>query len=159
MSPVLPLFGGGHTKFQPAYVGDAAEAVALAIDGKARPGAIYEIGGPEIRTFRELMQYVCDVTGRKRLLLPVPFEAASVFARGTEIADMLSFGLYPKMLLTTRDQVTLLRSDNVVSEVATAEGRTLQGLGITPETMEAIVPSYLVRFRKTGQFEKKTYPA
>jgi uncharacterized protein YbjT (DUF2867 family) len=156
MSPFLPLFGGGHTRFQPAYVGDAAEAVALGLDGTARKGTIYEIGGPEIRTFRELMQYVCDVTGRKRLLVPVPFEAASLFAHGTEIADMLSFGLFPKMLLTTRDQVTLLRSDNVVSDAAEREGRTLKGLGIAPETMEAIVPSYLVRFRKTGQFERKT---
>ena len=159
MSPVLPLFGGGHTRFQPAYVGDAAEAVALGLNGTAKKGTIYEIGGPEIRTFRELMQYVCDVTGRKRLLVPVPFEAASLFARGTELADTLSFGLYPKMLLTTRDQVTLLKSDNVVSDAAIAEGRTLQGLGISPETMEAIVPSYLVRFRKSGQFEKKTYAA
>jgi NADH dehydrogenase len=157
ISPVLPLFGGGHTRFQPAYVGDAADAVALGLDGTARKGTIYEIGGPEVRTFRELMQFVCDTIGRKRFLMPIPFEAASVFARGTEVASMLSMGLYPKMLLTTRDQVTMLRSDNIVSATADAEGRTLRGLGIVPETMEAIVPSYLVRFRKTGQFEKKTY--
>ena len=154
-SPVLPLIGGGGTKFQPAYVGDVAEAVALALDGHAGKGKTYELGGPEVKTFRDLMQFICDTIGRKRLLAPLPFELASPFARVSEIAETLSLGLYPKILRLTRDQVTQLRNDNVVSAAAEAEGRTLRGLGITPETIEAIVPSYLVRFRKSGQFERK----
>ncbi len=156
-SPVLPLIGGGGTKFQPAYVGDVAEAAALALDGQAGKGKTYELGGPEVKTFRELMQFICDTIGRKRLLAPLPFELASPFARVSEIVDSLTLGLYPKMLRITRDQVTQLRNDNVVSAAAEAEGRTLRGLGITPETIEAVVPSYLVRFRKSGQFERKTF--
>ena len=152
MSPVLPLFGGGETKFQPVYVGDVADAVALALAGKAQAGATYELGGPEVKTFRELMQYVCDVTGRQRLLLPVPFNIGDYFALGTEIANKLSLGLYPEMLLTTRDQMKLLGHDNVVSADAAAQQRTLAGLGIVPEAIQSIVPGYLARFRKTGQF-------
>jgi NADH dehydrogenase len=153
MSPALPLFGGGETKFQPVYVGDVAEAIARALEGRAQTGAAYELGGPEVKTFRELMQYVCDVIGRRRLLLPLPFAAGEAMAFGTELADSLSLGLFPKMLLTTRDQMKLLAVDNVVSEQAVAEFRTLQGLGIHPEAIESIVPTYLARFRKAGQFE------
>ena len=108
-----------------------------------------------MKTFRELMQYVCDVTGRRRLLLPLPFAAGDVMARGTELADSLSLGLFPKMLLTTRDQIKLLAVDNVVGAKAAADHRTLEGLGIHPEAIESIVPTYLTRFRKAGQFEKQ----
>ena len=152
--PALPLVGA-ETHFQPVYVGDVAQAVVRALGGQAKPGAVYEIGGPETKSFRELVQYVCDTIGRKRLLVPVPFEAAHYMALGTEIADGALFGLFPKMLLTTRDQVRLLKNDNVVSPAALAEGRTLSGLGIAPEGYEAIVPTYLYRFRKTGQFERQ----
>ncbi len=152
--PALPLMGGGQTRFQPAYVGDVAEAVARAVTGEARSGATYELGGPAIRTFRELMEYVCVVTGRKRLLLSVPFAAARFPAQLTEIADTLLLGAFPKMLLMTRDQLKMLERDNVVSPEATAEGRTLQGLGIEPSALESIVPTYLYRFRKTGQFDR-----
>ena len=147
MSPVLPLIGGGHTRFQPIFVGDVAEAVAQAVDGNARAGTIYELGGPEIRTFRELMQYVLATIGRKRPLVPLPFFAAKLKAM------LLQFA--PAPLTLTGDQVELLRTDNVVSDAAKANGRTLAGLGIEPEPLEAIVPAYLWRFRKTGQFHSR----
>jgi len=146
MSPALPLIGGGHTRFQPVFVGDVATAIADAVNGKARAGTIYELGGPEVRTFKELMQYVLATIERKRLLVPLPFFVARLQAM------MLQY--LPSPLLTP-DQVELLRVDNVVSEAAKAESRTLQGLGIAPEPIEAIVPSYLWRFRKTGQFRSR----
>ena len=152
MSPVLPLIGGGETKMQPVYVGDVAEAVARALSGYGRAGATYELGGPEVKSFRELMQYVCDVTGRRRFLAPLPNEIANIVALGTELADKVSFGLFPDMMLLSRDQVKLLGRDNVVSADAKAEARTLDGLCILPEAMESIVPKYLTRFRKAGQF-------
>lgn len=153
MLPVLPLVGGGETRFQPVFVGDVAEAVARAVDGDLAAGRIYELGGPEVRTFRELIAYVCEVTGRKRLLAPLPWPLANLQAGALEIADKLTFGLLPDAIKMTRDQVTLLKSNNVVSEVAKAEGRTLEGMGITPTSIEAIVPGYLWRYRKSGQFE------
>lgn len=144
MSPVLPLVGGGHTKFQPVFVGDVAQAIACAVDGEARAGATYELGGPEIRTFREILEYILKTIERRRLLVPVPFLVARLQA------SLLQF--MPKPLLTP-DQVELLRTDNVVSQEAITQRRTLHGLGITtPVPIEAIVPSYLWRFRKTGQF-------
>jgi NADH dehydrogenase len=143
-APALPLVGGGETKFQPVFVGDVAEAVAKAVDGTAKAGTVYELGGPEIFTFKELMEYDLSVTGRKRLLVPMPFFAARL------IASFLQFA--PKPLLTP-DQVELLRTDNLVSEDATREHRTLAALGITPRSVAAVVPSYLWRFRKTGQFQ------
>lgn len=150
MSPALPLIGGGATRFQPVFVGDVARAIADAVEGQegqARAGTIYELGGPEVKTFKELMQFVLATIERKRLLVPLPFFVAKMQAM------VLQF--LPKPLLTP-DQVELLRNDNVVSDAATAEGRTLQGLGIEPDSIEAIVPSYLWRFRKTGQFKSRT---
>jgi uncharacterized protein YbjT (DUF2867 family) len=146
ISPVLPLVGGGDTRFQPVFVGDVAAAIAAAVDGNARAGTVYELGGPEVRTFKQLMQFVLATIDRKRLLMPLPFAIAKLHAR------FLQF--LPKPPLTP-DQVELLRSDNVVSDAAKAEGRTLQALGIEPDLMEAIVPSYLWRFRKTGQFHSR----
>ncbi len=156
--PVLPLVGGGETRFQPVFVGDVAEALARAVDGIVPGGRIYELGGPEVKTFRELLSYVCEVTGRKRLLAPLPWGLASLQAGLLELADKLTLGLLPDTIMMTRDQVTLLKSDNVVSDAATAEGRTLQGLGIEPSSIEAVVPSYLWRFRKTGQFTQARAP-
>ena len=147
MSPALPLIGGGTTRFQPVFVGDVAAAIAEAVDGNAKAGTIYELGGPEVKTFKQLMRYVLATIERKRLLVPVPFFAAKIKAA------LLQY--WPKPPLTP-DQVELLRVDNVVSEAAKAEGRTLQGLGIEPEPIEAIVPAYLWRFRKTGQFRNRT---
>jgi NADH dehydrogenase len=146
LSPALPLVGGGLTRFQPVFVGDVAAAIADAVDDKTRPGTIYELGGPNVRTFKELMQFVLATIERKRLLVTLPFFIAK--------AQAMVLQYLPKPLLTP-DQVELLRSDNVVSEAAKSEARTLQGLGIEPEPMEAIVPSYLWRFRKTGQFRKR----
>lgn len=153
MLPVLPLVGGGETRFQPVFVGDVAEAIARAVDGQVEGGRIYELGGPDVKSFRELLAYVLEVTGRKRILAPLPWPLASLQAGVLEVVDKLTFGLLPDAIKMTRDQVTLLKSDNVVSDLATAEGRTLDGLGIVPTSVEAIVPSYLWRFRKSGQFE------
>jgi uncharacterized protein YbjT (DUF2867 family) len=151
MLPVVPVVGA-ETRFQPVFVGDVAQAVAEALDGKARAGTVYELGGPEVRSFRDLVTYVCEVIGRKRLLLPLPFGAARLQAGALEFANKALFGLMPASLMLTRDQVTLLETDNVVSEAAKAEGRTLEALGIAPTAIDTIVPSYLWRFRRTGQF-------
>ncbi len=149
--PVLPL-AGAETRFQPVYAGDVAEAIALAVDGKVQGGRIYELGGPEVRTLRQLVEYVLAVTERKRLIVDMPDGLARIQARVLEIVDSLTLGLLPDELKLTRDQLILLKQDNVVSEQAKAEGRTLEGIGITPGAMEGIVPEYLTRFRKTGQF-------
>jgi NADH dehydrogenase len=146
MSPVLPLIGGGATRFQPVFVGDVAEAIARAVEGQARPGTIYELGGPDVKTFRELMQFVLATIQRRRLLVPLPFAVARLQA------SILQF--LPKPPLTP-DQVELLRQDNVVSQEAQKQARTLQGLGIDPVGMAAVVPSYLWRFRKAGEFSKR----
>ena len=147
MSPVLPLIGGGQTLFQPVFVGDVAKAIADAVDGKLAAGTVYELGGPDARTFKQLMQFVLATIERKRLLVPVPFFAAKLKAMVLQFA--------PSPLTLTPDQVELLRVDNVVSETAKAAGRTLQGIGIEPEPIEAIVSSYLWRFRKAGQFRSR----
>lgn len=153
--PVLPL-AGAATRFQPVFVGDVAEAVARAVDGAVEGGRIYECGGPEILTLRQLVDYVLTTTGRRRLVLPLPDGLARIQARALEFLDTATLGLLPDSLKLTRDQVILLGQDNVVSHAAIAERRTLEGLGIEPRAMEAIVPNYLVRFRKTGQFAAET---
>ncbi len=145
--PALPLIGGGHTRFQPVFVGDVAEAIARAVDGEARPGTIYELGGPEVFTFKELMQITLATIERKRLLVTLPFGLARFQAA------LLQY--LPTPLLTP-DQVELLRHDNVVSEAAVRENRTLEGLGLHGRTVQAIVPTYLWRFRKYGQFQGQT---
>ncbi len=143
LSPALPLPGGGHSRMQPVFAGDVGEAVAKAVDGDLQPGTIYELGGPEVRSFKELMEFVLATTQRRRLLVPVPFPLLKLQAM------VLQF--LPKPPITP-DQVELLKTDNVVSDAAKHDGRTLEGLGIIPESIEAIVPTYLWRFRKTGQF-------
>jgi uncharacterized protein YbjT (DUF2867 family) len=147
MLPVLPVVGA-DTKMQPAYVGDVATAVAEAVDGKTRPGAIYEIGGPEVLTMREIIESICKITGRDPTLLPLS-EGLAKFQ-----AFFLQFA--PGAFKLTPDQVVLLQSDNVVSDAAKAAGLTLEGLGIASESMAAIAPQYLWRFRATGQFQKKS---
>jgi len=143
MSPALPLIGGGNTRFQPVFAGDVAEAIARAIDGQARPGAIYELGGPEILTFRECIERILDVTKRRRLLVPVPWFAARIMGR---------IGQYLPGAPITLDQVRMLRFDNVVSADAERDKRTLEGLGIAPTALEIVLPTYLTRFRERGQF-------
>ncbi|MGJ5024241.1 complex I NDUFA9 subunit family protein [Bradyrhizobium oligotrophicum] len=147
ISPFLPLIGGGETKMQPVYVGDVATAVADAVDGKAQPGATYELGGPEVLSFREILKIILEITDRDRALLPVPFGLAKLKATFLQFA--------PGPLKLTPDQVELLRHDNVVSEAAKAAGLTFQGLGITPDSLEAVAPQYLWRFRPAGQFQRK----
>ena len=152
LMPALPLIGGGSGLLQPVFVGDVAEAIAIAVDGKARPGTIYELGGPEARSFKDIMAFILRTIGRKRALVTLPFPVAETMGGLTETIKKATFGLLPDMLDMTRDQVELLKLDNVVSAVAKVEGRTLQGLGIMPESYEAFVPTYLYRFRKTGQY-------
>lgn len=150
--PIVPIVGG-DTKFQPVYVGDVAEAVAAALAGRARAGATYELGGPEIKSFAQLIDYVLKVTERDRRVAKMSFGAGKLVASVTQLFTRLSLGLFPKLLRMTGDQVELLRHDNVVSEAAKNEGRTLEGLEIEPQSIEAIVPSYLYRYRKTGQYQ------
>jgi NADH dehydrogenase len=147
ISPMLPLIGGGVTKMQPVYVGDVATAVADAVDGKTKPGAVYELGGPEVLTMREIMEIILATVERRRMLVSLPFGLAKFKAMFLQFA--------PGALKLTPDQVALLRSDNVVSDAAKAAGLTLEGLGISADSLEAIVPQYLWRFRKTGQFQHK----
>lgn len=145
-SPVLPLIGGGQTKFQPVYVGDVAEAVARSVEGKIKGGQIYELGGPQVLTFKQCMEELLTVVERKRLLVPVPWWVANLQAS--------ILGLLPNPLLT-KDQVLQLREHNIVSETATKENRTLAGLDIQPQSIGTILPSYLWRFRAAGQFQRK----
>lgn len=144
LSPALPLIGGGMTKFQPVYVCDVAEAVAKAVDGDLTPGAVYELGGPEVKSFKECMELMLEVIQRQRLLLPIPFGVASLQAG---ILERL-----PGKLLTT-DQVRMLKVDNIVSAEAEQAGRTLAGIGINPSSLAAVLPTYLDRFRERGQYD------
>ena len=146
ISPALPLIGGGHTLFQPIFAGDVAKVVVAGIEGPAQGGRIYELGGPEVRSFEELMRFMLATIERRRLLIPIPFALAKLQASLLALA--------PRPLLTP-DQVELLRGDNVVSEQANREGRTIAALGIEPIAMESVVPSYLWRFRKTGQYREQ----
>ncbi|CAN5154062.1 complex I NDUFA9 subunit family protein [soil metagenome] len=147
ISPVLPLIGGGHTKLQPVYVGDVATAVADAVDGKTKPGATYELGGAEVMTMREILEVILKIAQRNSALVSLPFPLARLKSYFLQFA--------PGDLKLTPDQVELLRSDNVVSDAAKAAGLTLEGLGITPDSLAAVAPSYLWRYRKTGQFAHK----
>ncbi|MDX8510667.1 complex I NDUFA9 subunit family protein [Mesorhizobium captivum] len=145
-SPVLPLIGGGQTKFQPVYVGDVAEAIARSVDGNVKGGQIYELGGPQVLTFKECMEEMLAVIERRRLLVPVPWWVANLQA---SILQLL-----PSPLLT-KDQVLQLREHNVVSEVAAKANRTITDLGIQPQAIATILPSYLWRFRAAGQFQQR----
>ena len=144
IAPALPLIGGGKTKFQPVYVDDVADAICEALVRPEAAGKVYEIGGPRIYTFRELMELMLAETGLRRLLLPVPFPIASLMGLGGEIAGWAPFVEPP----LTRDQVKLLKHDNVVGEGAL----TLADLGVAAQTVESILPSYMVRYRRYGQF-------
>jgi len=151
--PALPLFGGGATRLQPVFAGDVALAALAVVGDPAAASRTYELGGPEILTLREIAALSLRIVERRRALVPLPFALAKLIAWSTEVSSTLSFGAFPpKALTTSRDEVELLRHDNVVSEAANAEGRTLRALGINPQGLEAIAPSYLYRFRKTGQY-------
>ena len=155
--PVLPLFGGGDVKLQPVYVGDIGLAAASAIDGMALAGKDYELGGPQVMTLREAMQRTLAIVERKRSLVPLPLGISKRLAGLTELASALTLGKFPAALATTKDQVDLLAIDNKVSDQAIAEKRTLEGLGVAAQGFEAIAPTYLVRFRKSGQFEPSRF--
>ena len=145
-APALPLIGGGQTKLQPAYVGDVAEAIATVIS-RGTSGETYELGGPQIYTFKELMQFMLETVDRKRFLLPLPWFVSNMIGFTGEMSGWLPFG----DPFLTRDQVKNLKVDNVVS--GTAKG--FEDLGIRCETIESIVPAYLEHYRKYGQFHEK----
>ncbi|MEO1090002.1 MAG: complex I NDUFA9 subunit family protein [Pseudomonadota bacterium] len=135
ISPFLPLIGGGQTRFQPVYVDDVAQAVMKALTDPDTRGQTYELGGPDVYTFKELLEYLVEVLGRKRLLLDVPTGLANVKAR--------FFEYLPKPPLT-RDQIALLATDNVVS----AGAKTFADLGIQPTPMQVVVPTYVQRYAR-----------
>jgi uncharacterized protein YbjT (DUF2867 family) len=143
--PALPLIGGGKTRFQPIYVDDVADAVCEVLTHPDAASRTYELGGPRVYTFRELMELILQETGRKRILAPVPFPVASLMGVAGEVMNWVPIFEPP----LTRDQIKLLKHDNVVSE--TAEG-VIADLGVKPHTVESILPSYMVRYRKYGQF-------
>jgi uncharacterized protein YbjT (DUF2867 family) len=141
LSPALPLIGGGRTKFQPVYVGDVAQAVVACIEQPDAQGRIYELGGPHIYSFREILAYIQQLIGTRRVRVPLPFMLASLIA---PIARYL-----PPPLRFSRDQVKLLKTDNVVSHNANGFAQ----LGIMPTAVEVVVPEYLARF--SGRFNRK----
>lgn len=146
ISPFLPLIGGGVTKFQPVFVGDVGHAAAAAATGAGAPGTIYELGGPQVSTFKELLKLTLDYSDRKRLLLPIPFWMAKLMA-------LLTWPLPNTLRPMTVDQVRLLQSDNVVSEAAKKEGRTIMALDVPrPAAVDGVVPAYLERFKARGQY-------
>jgi uncharacterized protein YbjT (DUF2867 family) len=147
LSPVLPLPGDGKVRSQPVFAGDIGKAVAAVLDGDDKPGTTYELGGPDVHTFRELMEFILSTIERRRLLAPLPFGLMKLQAA------FLQFLPDPPL---TPDQVEMLKADNVVSADAHAQRRTLEGLGIIPDSIAAVVPDYLWRFRKTGQFHNRT---
>jgi NADH dehydrogenase len=141
ISLCLPLIGGGHTRFQPVFVGDVAEAIVASLETDKAAGKTYELGGPEVMSFRDVLDYVLKVTGRKRLLVPLPFGLAGFIATLT--------GWLPGAPLTS-DQVKLLKHDNVADPKLDG----FKALGLTPDSVGANVPAYLWRFRAEGQFEE-----
>ncbi|WP_411889664.1 complex I NDUFA9 subunit family protein [Yoonia sp. SDW83-1] len=143
--PILPVVGA-DTRFQPVYVDDVAAAAVKGVLGQAAPG-VYELGGPDVHSFRELMQMMLQIVHRRRLILNIPFWAARVMAFGFGIVRVLSLGIIKPPI--TKDQVLNLAVDNVVAD----DARGFDALGIKPTAMEAILPDYLWRFRPSGQFD------
>ena len=148
--PVLPLIGG-KTLFQPAYVGDVAEAFVMAAMGEVRTGRIYELGGPQVETHRELLNRIQREARRNRPLLPLPAGLAKFMA--------VLLGILPFKPLITADQVDLLGVDNVVSEAAQKDKRSFAAFGITPTAMDTVLPSYLFRYRRHGEFNREARAA
>lgn len=145
-SPFLPLIGGGQTRFQPVFVGDLAEAIANACSGSGTRGTLYEIGGPEVYSFRQLLDRTQEWSGRDRRYIGMPFWLA-------KLAAVLTWPLPNSIRPMTVDQVRMLEKDNVLSDAAISEGRTIEALGITAaQGISAVVPDYLERFRPRGQF-------
>jgi NADH dehydrogenase len=145
VSPVLPLIGGGKTRFQPVFVGDVAAAVAQAALDPGAAGKLYELGGPGVYTFKQLLELTLRETGRKAFLAPIPFPVASLIGLAGDLVAMLPIPIAPPL---TTDQVTLLKADNVVAPRAAG----LKQLGVEPTLLETVLPSYLFRYRKGGQY-------
>ena len=143
--PILPLVGA-KTLFQPVYVDDVAQAAVKAVTGQAAPG-VYELGGPEVASFRELMQRMLAVIQRRRLIIGVPFFVARIMAFGLDAVQVLTLGLVTNGVLT-RDQVRNLARDNVVTPGA----KGFADLGIAPTALEVVLPEYLWRYRPSGQY-------
>lgn len=157
-SPILPLVGGGKTKFQPVFVGDVADAVMKSIEiplsGDTNPqGKVYELGGPEVMTFKEIYKRLFYHTGRTRTLLPLSYGIAKVqgcaFTCASKVFGFIT-GYTPKPLLTA-DQIESLKTDNIVQPNSLG----FQDLGITPTAMDAILATYLKRFKPGGRFGDK----
>lgn len=146
MGPFLPLVGA-ETLFQPVYVDDVAQAAVQAVLGRATPG-VYELGGPEVKSFRALMQQMLDVIHRRRVIIGMPFWVARIMAGVLDILKFASFQLFPNHILT-RDQLKNLRRDNVVSKGV----KTFADLGIEPVALESVLPEYLWKFRPSGQYD------
>ncbi|ADL00083.1 complex I NDUFA9 subunit family protein [Brevundimonas subvibrioides] len=142
-APALPLIGGGKTKFQPVWVGDVAEAIARSVTRIDAAARTFELGGPEVWSFKDILKYILRETGKSRLLAPLPVFVAATMGRVMQLSSLV--GIAPVL---TRDQVLMLKVDNVVAPGA--EG--LAALGIEPTGLEAIAPSYLWRYRRGGQF-------
>ncbi len=142
MSPALPLIGGGVTRFQPVYVGDVAAAIRAALVRPDALGQTYELGGPNVYSFKDILEYVMTVTGNKRCLMPIPLGMASFMGSTSEFVHWTSQGFFKPAI--TRDQVRLLKSDNVVG----AGAKGLSQLGVIPTAVEMVVPEYLGRFNK-----------
>lgn len=145
-APALPLVGMGKTRFQPVYVGDVAEAIARSVTDASLGGRTFELGGPGVLSFEDVLKLVLRETGRRRLLAPLPFPVARAIGSVAQLSSIV--GISPVL---TRDQVLSLETDNVVSEGA--EG--LAQLGVQPTGMAAVVPSYLWRYRVGGQFAER----
>lgn len=144
MGPVLPVVGA-DTRFQPVFVDDVAKAAEMALTGNVAPG-VYELGGPDVQTFRNLMETMLKVVRRRRAIVNIPFFMARIMAFGFGLASKLSLGIIPAMI--TGDQVKNLANDNVVAEGA----KGFADLGIEPVALEAVLPEYLWRFRPSGQY-------
>lgn len=143
--PILPVVGA-ETKFQPVYVDDVAQAAVKAVLGEAAPG-VYELGGPDVHTFRALMQKMLQVVQRRRLIVNIPFFVARIMGGAFDLLQTVTLGLFTNGLIT-RDQVRNLAHDNVVSPQA----RGLADLGIAPTPIDAVLPEYLWRYRPSGQY-------
>lgn len=151
--PIMPLFGGGQSKLQPVYVGDIAEFVVRALEGYALCGKSYDLGGPQVMTFQNTLESILKIIHRKKIILSMPHSVGLCIG--------LLFGTIGKLPLlptiTTSNQIRFLQLDNLVSQEAMNNGYTLEGVGIIPKTMTAILPSYLWRFRPQGQFSKDLF--
>ncbi|MCZ2327958.1 complex I NDUFA9 subunit family protein [Bartonella sp. F02] len=148
--PIMPLFGGGQSKFQPVYVGDIAKFIIHALEGHVLSGKTYDLGGPQVVTFQNILENIFKIIYRQKIIVPMPF------AVGLTIGSFLGvIGKLPLLSpVITADQIRFLQMNNIVSQEAIDNGYTLEGIGITPKTMAAILPNYLWRFRPQGQFSQ-----